>query len=105
MSNNPMFFPKLRRNMRITFVVVAAIFLLAFIVVAVAKGAPFGARKEKLPRDDVYYEINNDNGDHGNFIETYHVPNGRGGTVYCVVYSDQISKGGGAGISCDWTHS
>jgi|SRR5687768_372541 len=64
------------------------------------------ATKQKLPRDEVYYEINNDGGDHGNYIETYHVPNGRGGKVYCVVYSDAIqADGGGAGISCDWEHS
>lgn len=65
----------------------------------------FAATKQKLPRDEVYYEINNDNGDHGNYIETYRVPNGRGGKVYCVVYSDKMEGGGGAGISCDWEHS
>jgi hypothetical protein len=58
--------------------------------------------KKTLPRDEIYYEINNDNGDHGNFIETYRVPDGRGGRVYCIVYSDKIGDGGGAGISCDW---
>lgn len=71
-----------------------------FVAVAVA-----AAHKQKLARDSVYYEITNDGDDHGNFIETYHVPNGRGGKVYCVVYSDQIGDGGGAGMSCDWEHS
>lgn len=77
----------------------------AFILVVGVCTAYAAVRKEKLPRDDVYYEINNDKGDHGNFIETYHIPNGRGGKVYCIVYSDQIGDGGGAGISCDWEHS
>ena len=64
-----------------------------------------GAHKQKLNRDDIYYEIVNDGDDHGNYIETYHVPNGRGGKVYCVVYSDKIGDGGGAGIDCDWAHA
>lgn len=105
MNDDPMFFPRLRRHVRIVFIMVAVVFVLGVLVVSAARSAPFGARKEKLPRDDVYYEINNDGDDHGNYIETYHVPNGRGGKVYCVVYSDKIGVGGGAGISCDWQHS
>lgn len=81
-----------------------AIFFALF-VLTIFVGKAYAWTKERMPRDEVYYEINNDNGDHGNFIETYHVPNGRGGKVYCVVYSDQIADGGGAGISCDWEHS
>lgn len=77
-----------------------AVFALVFAAGAFAVSA---ATKEKLPRDNVYYEINNDGGDYGNYIETYHVPvpnaNGR---VFCVVYSDKIGDGGGAGLSCDW---
>jgi hypothetical protein len=81
------------------------LFLLACVVVATARAGVMGAHKEKLPRDDTYYEIVNDNDDHGNYIETYHLPNGRGGKVYCIVYSDKIGKsGGGAGIDCDWGH-
>jgi hypothetical protein len=100
---DPQFFSKLRRQAKLFFVAVAALFVLGFVIVAVADSAILGARKEKLPRDAVYYEITNDQGDHGNFIETYHVPDGQGGKVYCIVYSDKIgSNGGGAGISCDW---
>lgn len=61
--------------------------------------------KQLLPRDDVYYEINNDADDHGNYIETYHIPVGGNYPVklFCVVYSDQIqSSGGGAGEACNW---
>lgn len=78
---------------------VVAVLFLVWVVDALA------FTKKKLPRDEVYYEITNDDDDHGNYIETYRVPNGRGGKVYCVVYSDQMEGGGGAGISCDWEHS
>lgn len=95
-------FPKLRRNVKILFLAIGAVLVLGLLVVTVAQAAGL-ATKQKLPRDEVYYEITNDGDDHGNFIETYHVPNGRGGKVYCIVYSDKIGKsGGGAGISCDW---
>jgi hypothetical protein len=73
-----------------------------------AKGATQTAtyRKEKLPRLDPLYEIVNDNGDHGNYIEFYRVPLPDGRSVFCVVYSDQIQKsGGGAGMSCDWQNA
>lgn len=105
MSDDPEFFPRLRRHTKIAFAVAAAIFVLGFIAVAVADAGILDWRKEKLPRDRIYYEITNDDDDHGNYIETYHVPNGRGGKVYCIVYSDQMKGGGGAGISCDWEHS
>ena len=77
---------------------------IAVVMAAVASAAVLDGRKEKLNRDDTYYEIVNDNNDHGNYIETYHLPNGRGGKVYCIVYSDQMKGGGGAGIDCDWGH-
>lgn len=76
--------------------------VIAGVMASAAIAANLDWRKEKLPRDRVYYEITNDDDDHGNYIETYHVPNGRGGKVYCIVYSDQMEGGGGAGISCDW---
>jgi hypothetical protein len=101
---DPQFFPCLRRQTKIAFFVIGLVFLLLFLA-QVAWGAPFAARKEKLPRDDVYYEIVNDKDDFGNYIETYRIPNGRGGKVYCIVYSDKIGDGGGAGISCDWEHA
>jgi hypothetical protein len=64
--------------------------------------------KRSLPRDNVYYEITNDAGDYGNYIELYHIPvpgpNGdRKPPLFCVVYSDQIGKsGGGAGEVCNF---
>ena len=85
----------------ILYVVLAVVVVWCLISVVDA----LAATKQKLPRDEIFYEINNDGGDHGNYIETFHVPNGRGGKVYCVVYSDQIGDGGGAGMSCDWEHS
>jgi hypothetical protein len=88
--------------MRKRVLTLAALAVIALVATGFALGT---AIKKHIPRDDVYYEINNDVGDHGNYIETYHVPNGRGGTVYCVVYSDKIGDGGGAGMSCDWAHS
>lgn len=104
--NERMFFPRLRRQAKLFFSVLAVAIIGIFVIVTAAKAGVLEARKEKLPRDDVYYEITNDKDDHGNFIETYHLPNGRGGKVYCVVYSDKIGKsGGGAGISCDWENS
>lgn len=97
---------RLQRGGFITALIIAVVFIGFFVLVRVADGSILSPRKEKLPRGDVYYEITNDDGDHGNFIEIYRVPNGRGGKVYCVVYSDQIQEsGGGAGISCDWEHS
>jgi hypothetical protein len=91
----------------------SAIWLVPVVIVAIvcgvfagtAVGRAFDGRKQQLSRDDVYYEIVNDNGDHGNYIETYRLPNGRNGKVYCIVYSDQMKGGGGAGIDCDWAHS
>lgn len=97
-------FPKLRHQVRWVFILAGVVFLTACVVVAVARAGVLDGRKEKLSRDDVYYEIVNDNNDHGNYIETYHLPNGRGGKVYCIVYSDQMKGGGGAGIDCDWGH-
>lgn len=98
-------FSHLRKQVKWIFVILGVVILLALLIVTVAQ-AGLLSTKQKLPRDEVYYEIDNDNGDHGNFIETYHVPNGRGGKVYCIVYSDKIGKsGGGAGISCDWENS
>jgi hypothetical protein len=79
--------------------------ILAALIAVVMVASAYAATKAKLPRDEIYYEINNDNGDHGNYIETFHVPNGRGGKVYCIVYSDKIENGGGAGIDCDWANS
>lgn len=76
--------------------------VIAVLLVPIAYGA-IAADKQKLPRDNVYYEINNDGGDYGNYIETYHVPvPGANVRVFCVVYSDKIGDGGGAGLSCDW---
>jgi len=97
-------FPRLRHQVRWAFIALGVVFLLACVVVATARAGMLDGRKEKLDRDDVYYEIVNDNNDHGNYIETYHLPNGRGGKVYCIVYSDQMKGGGGAGIDCDWGH-
>jgi hypothetical protein len=60
-------------------------------------------RKEKLPRSPLYYEITNDGGDYGNYIELYDIPIPNSSRkVFCIVYSDKIGDGGGAGISCDW---
>ena len=102
---DPQYFPRLRRNMRVVFLVIGLI-LLALIIVQMAWGAPLKARLDKLARDDVAYEIVNDGDDHGNFIETYHIPNGRGGKVYCIVWSDRMEGGrGGGGIDCDWGNS
>jgi len=81
----------------------ALVFL--FVIVGYAAAHALSPQKKKLNRDDVYYEIQNDAGDHGNYIETYHLPDGHGGTVYCIVYSDKIGDGGGAGLSCDWNHT
>jgi hypothetical protein len=105
MTDDPMFFPRLRRHAKFMFIALAVIFVLGFIIVAVARAGVQGAHKQKLNRDDIYYEIVNDGDDHGNYVETYHVPNDRGGKVYCVVYSDKIGDGGGAGIDCDWAHA
>lgn len=85
----------------------AVVYLIAFVVavsvgVASAMAASFITKKE-LPRDDVYYEIANDGGDYGNYIELYHVPiPGSSTKLFCVVYSDKIGDGGGAGESCNW---
>jgi hypothetical protein len=80
------------------------IVLLLFIFTSIAKGTGLIDR-QKLPRLDRYYEITNDGEDHGNFIEQYRIPLPDGRRVFCLVYSDQISDGGGAGISCDWEGS
>ena|ERR1041385_5902159 len=65
-----------------------------------------------LNRDNVFYQIENDNGDHGNFWETYQLPvkydynkpvkGSRTATVFCVIYSDKIGSGGGAAGNCDF---
>jgi hypothetical protein len=88
--------------------IVALPLVVALIVAGVYVSAAFGAAmatKKKLPRDNIYFEITNDGGDHGNFIETIHVPfDGR--TYRCIIYSDQIqSSGGGAGMWCERVES
>lgn len=80
-----------------------AVILLGFATGAAAVSLAGHPTKKALDRDDVYYTIENDAGDFGNFIETYHVPvPGTGRSVFCIVYSDKIGDGGGAGPSCDW---
>jgi len=100
---------RVRVIVKAVFVAVAVLFTLLFIISLLTgcggstddQGDQTGATKRTLPRDDIYYEINNDGDDHGNYIETYRIPSPRG-TVFCVVYSDQMEGGGGAGIDCDW---
>lgn len=95
-------------NRRWTFVVlVVVIFVLAFAIRAIASG-----HKAHIDRDNTYYQIENDNGDYGNYWETYELPvrytydkpiHGTGvATVFCAVYSDKIGKGGGAAGNCDF---
>src|ERR1043166_9652676 len=80
---------------------------LAFAVKAVASG-----HKAHIDRDNTYYTIENDNGDYGNYWETYELPvkydyskpiaGTTTGKAFCAVYSDKIGKGGGAAGNCDF---
>lgn len=83
----------------LTFIAIGLMLIIIGLTASVAYGA---SRMLKLNRNDVYYEIVNDNGDFGNYFESYWVPLQSGKRVYCVVYSDKIGDGGGAGMSCDW---
>lgn len=100
------------RRIPYTATLVCSLLIVSAVMAAYALGGGFTdqPQKRQFPRDGIYYEITNDVNDHGNYWETYHVPvvtrdlNGREitRTVYCVVYSDQIGNGGGAGPSCNW---
>lgn len=74
------------------------------VALTIGVGYALGATMfDKTPRFKAL-EITNDNGDHGNYIEEYYVtvPNTGGRKVFCIVYTDQMGDGGGAGMSCNW---
>lgn len=62
------------------------------------------SRKEKLPRDEVYYDITNDAGDQGNFAFSFHYPDPDhpGKKILCIVYKDHSKQGVSGGESCDF---